>query len=119
MVVRRGPYLAKHSRATAMIRFRTSVSLSGAAAALVAICSRYRPGCPFDKYRKCMRICRPRIPGEAEGMKTLARLTVALLAALLAATACGSRLGTGDLEADNGVLTKHSTAAPGAGAAGG
>jgi branched-chain amino acid transport system substrate-binding protein len=52
-------------------------------------------------------------------MKTLARLTVALLAALLAATACGSRLGTGDLEAANGVLTKHSTAAPGAGAAGG
>ena len=51
-------------------------------------------------------------------MKTRARLTVALLASLLAATACGSRLGTGDLEAANGVLTKHSTAAPGTAGAG-
>ena len=43
-------------------------------------------------------------------MKTRARLAVALLVAALAATACGSRLQTGELEAANGVLTKHAGA---------
>lgn len=44
-------------------------------------------------------------------MKTPARLIVGLLASVLAATACGSRLETGELEAANGVLTKGSNAA--------
>src|SRR5438874_10678993 len=42
---------------------------------------------------------------------TRARLMVGLLAAALAATACGSRLQTGELEAANGVLTRHTTTA--------
>ena len=44
-----------------------------------------------------------------------ARLVVALLASAMAATACGSRLETGQLEAANGVLTRHANAT-GAGA---
>lgn len=51
-------------------------------------------------------------------MKTRARLMIGVLGSVLIATACGSRLGTGDLEAANGVLTRHSTAIPGAGAPG-
>ena len=34
MVVRRGPYFVKHSRAAAMIRLRVSLSLSAGAGAL-------------------------------------------------------------------------------------
>ena len=44
-------------------------------------------------------------------MKTRARLMVGLLAAALTATACGSRLQTGELQAANGVLTRHTTTA--------
>src|SRR5262245_52322979 len=52
------------------------------------------------------------VPGRQKHMKTRARLLVGLLVSPLAASACGSRLGTGELEAANGVLTRHSTAAP-------
>ena len=48
-----------------------------------------------------------------------ARLVVALLASAMAATACGSRLETGQLEAANGVLTRHANATGAAGTAGG
>jgi len=48
---------------------------------------------------------------------TRARLTVGFLAAALTATACGSRLQTGELEAANGVLTRHTTTAAAATAA--
>src|SRR5581483_4676668 len=43
-------------------------------------------------------------------MRRRAPLAVALLASALTASACGSRLGTGELQAANGVLTRHSTA---------
>src|SRR4051812_7259865 len=59
------------------------------------------------------------LPQGVKRMKTRARLMVGLLAAALAGSACGSRLGTGELEAANGVLTKHSTAVWGAGATAG
>jgi branched-chain amino acid transport system substrate-binding protein len=51
-------------------------------------------------------------------MKTRARLGVALLVSALAATACGSRLQTAELQAANGVMTKHGNGAGGPGAGG-
>src|SRR6266851_1011342 len=44
-------------------------------------------------------------------LRRRARLMVGLLAAALTATACGSRLQTGELQAANGVLTRHTTTA--------
>src|SRR5205085_3033098 len=64
------------------------------------------------------RWARRRAPGGM-GMNRRAPLTISLLASALAASACGSRLGTGELEAANGVLTRHSSALVGAAAVSG
>src|SRR5882762_2394998 len=118
MVVRRGPYLVKHWRAAAMIRWRVSPSLSPAGEGLFVTFSRYRPAsrltntenvCESDNCGRRVRNAPTPRPRGPTGMKTRARLMVGLLAAALTATACGSRLQTGELQAANGVLTRHTT----------